>query len=610
MSRLSSWNSHRAIDDTSIDTTVLSEALRAANAYGNDGAFFVQAYEEDLTNAFLVNDAVVVSSDSATVSVLCGALKLRPGGRAAATADLPPWALGALDQAQVEVILFDHDIPEEKLRPIIVFHTYGGDLEAIRRLRVTVSGAGGLLVILLSLQDAEWRPELAEIAHVIIIPTGEGEPVSTGEGGILLFQDRDLAEAARSYAQFGRLDGIRAGANHKLSPVQAAIGRTQLLRFFPRRNCRVDEHGTMLRAEQDKPKGMIPDRFDASSPEDASTLAIALADGLSGSSETVLAYETALMLWFQANHAISVSSGYAAVLVALLALDLKPGDEVLLTPTCPLCTVFALTALGVIPVFCDTESDSFSINLTNARKKISPRTRAVLEIPMWGYPVPAKQVAAFAHENGLPFILDLALGHATELDGELIWRHADIATFSTHGSKILVTGEGGFVLTQNAKIASALQRARHYGGVQRGNNYRLAAPQAALGRARLPTLSKQIQHRRACMTAIERQLNNRYLSVFPSTSGGVPCGVKLLISERDGRGPELNDHLSECGVPSDIKTYRCRPLYQFPVLAERSAECPNAMHLLSSIATLPVHPAIGPDQCELMTAALNSYRGG
>jgi len=592
------------------DATLFSEAYAAASAYGNDGALLIQAFERELSTSFSAAEAVVVSSDSATVSVLCGALKLARGETVAVTSTLPPWASGALDQAQIETRLLQHNFQPENLPPTALFHSYSNDMEDVSRLRIMVDATGGLLIVIVSLQTDEWLAEIARVAHVVIISLGEDQPLSTGEGGVLLLQDAELAEAARSYAQFGRLDGVHTGANHKLSPVQAAIGRVQLqqLNLIP-------DHAIVRRSQpvdraKEQGRTTISDRFDPSSLDDASMLMVALSDGLSGSSNTVLAYESALTQWFRADNAVSVSSGYAAVLIALLALELHAGDEVLLTPTCPLCTVYALTALGVNPVFCDTEPDCFSIDLNDARSKITSRTRAVLEIPMWGYPVPAKEVAAFAHSSGLPLVLDLALGHGTELDGELIWRYADIATFSTHSSKIFVTGEGGFVLTQNAKLASALRRVRHYGSDRGGNNYRLAAPQAALGRARLPMLEGQIRHRRACMREIEQRLDNPRLSVFAPTPGGLPCGVKLLIKERDGRGRELNQHLHRCGVPSDVKIYRCRPLYEFPVLADQRADCPNARRLLSSIATLPVHPGIGPDERAFMTAALNSYQGG
>ena len=610
MTRISSQVFHNAVHDFSMGDRILGEAYAAASAYGSDGAHLIQAFEEELSAAFSSTEAVVVSSDSATVSVLCGASKLVRGERVAATSALPAWAVGALDQAQVKADLLYLDLHPNDLPPTALFHSYSNDIEVVRRLRAAVDTTSGLLIVIVSLKTAKWLAEIAGLAHVVIIPIGEDQPLSTGEGGVLLVQDSELAEAARSYAHFGRLDGVRTGANHKLSPVQAAIGRVQLRQFY-----RVSDHPIVSRSEfsngvEPEFRTRISDRFDPSSPDDASMLAVALSDGLSGASNTVLAYESALMEWFKANNAISVSSGYSAVLVALLALELRAGDEVLLTPTCPLCTVYALTALDVKPVFCDTEPDCFSIDLNDARSKITSRTRAILEIPMWGYPVPAKEVAAFAHRNGLPLVLDLALGHGTELDGELIWRHADIATFSTHSSKIFVTGEGGFVLTQDAKLASALRRVRHYGSDQCGNNYRLAAPQAALGRARLPMLEGQIRHRRACMKEIEQRLDNPLLSVLTPTPGGLPCGVKLLIKERDGRGRELNEHMHRWGVPSDVKIYRCRPLYEFPVLADRRADCPNARRLLGSIATLPVHPGIGPDECALMATALNSYQGG
>lgn len=588
-----------------IDGEELATVCAAARAFGDDGSGMATRYESDLAEAFAVNEAVAVSSDSATVTVLCGALSLTPGDEVIVSPDVAPWVLGALRQAQITPITDGIHAMSPRTRAIIyVLHASvtAKDLKALReraqRRAVPLVLDFGPIV-----GPAARNP--AQKTDIALFATGEGMSLSTGEGGVLLFHDSDLAEAARTYAQFGRLDGIRSGVNHKLSPVQAALGRLRLRRLFSMPEPTFGE--VESRAAPIPESFMISDRFNPCSRRDESALASALATGLSGSDVIVQSYEAKLANWFQSPHAICVSSGYAAVLVALCALKLTPGDEVLLTPTCPLCTVFALTALGVVPVFCDTEPDSFSINLKDAHRRITSRTRALIEIPMWGYPVPASSVREFTRSHGLAFVLDMALAHGTKLAGELLWRQADIATFSTHASKILVTGEGGFVLTADPELANAVRQVRHYGERPEGVNYRLGGLQAALGLARLPLLAGHILHRQKLMGQIADALRNPHLRPFPIAAGGMPCGVKMLVQETSGNGEALNAHLAVHGIPSDIRTYRCRPLYEFPVLAERHSKCPNATRLLSSIATLPVHPDIGPAELGRIVHALNTY---
>jgi dTDP-4-amino-4,6-dideoxygalactose transaminase len=432
----------------------------------------------------------------------------------------------------------------------------------------------------------------------------EGQPLSTGEGGALLFRDPKLGKRARSFAQFGNLDGKTLGVNHKLSAAQAALGLARIARVLPK-TFPVQAAPKAVTASAEPASRPVPDRFDPTSPADAEMIARALSRPLSGASTTVRQYEAALAHWFDAPQAISVSSGYAAVLTALLGLGLAPGDEVLLTPTCPLCTVYALLAIGVRPVFCDTRPDDFSLDLLSASKALGPRTRAIIDIPMWGYPVQADESAAFARAHGLRYVLDLALAYGVELNGKGIWSNADLAVFSTHSSKVLVTGEGGFVLTASEELAEQVRHAR--GGAGRaGANFRLSGLQAALGLARLPMLQKHISDRRANMDAITTGLAHPDIEPLPVCQGGTAGGVKMLVRHRRGDGAALNSHLQASGVPSDILTYRCRPLYHFPVLSSAQADCPNATALLSSIATLPVHPDIEPGHIQRMLHALNT----
>ncbi len=612
--------SREALAQVAEDVAIHAEVeavLAAAMGPMDDGMSHLALYEHALASRLGWKDAVAVSSDSGAITVLLGALNMAPGDAVLVCYAAPAWLFGALDQARVDVV-GQTDIqaipagfgPEKLGRIRAVFCAPDGDggddLAGVRSMAV---GLGVRLVLDLTCCLGTHAAITTRAGHapIAFFSTGHDQgPFSTGEGGVLLFEDGDLGERARSFAQFGRLDGVHIGVNHKISPAQAALGQVRLEQAFPG-SSGIKSGATFIK-QAAPANSRLTDRFDPRSPADRAEVTLALAGDLSGAGEPVLRYERALERWFGAPHALSVSSGYAAVLVALSALGLQPGDEVLLAPTCPLCTVFALTAIGVIPVFCDTHRDSFSLDLDQARSRLSPRTRAVMDVPMWGYPVQADKTSQFAKAHGLFYVLDLALGHGTELDGQLIWKYADLATFSTHGSKILVTGEGGFVVCASPELAARVHAARHHGDRARGANYRLAGVQAALGIARLPLLSGHILRRRQLMDEIAGGLGNPHLAPFPQVSGGLACGVKMLIQERSGAGSSLNEHLATLGVPSDIRTYRCRPLYEFPVLSERRSECPNAASLLSSVATLPVHPGITPHMRDHIISALNSYR--
>lgn len=355
----------------------------------------------------------------------------------------------------------------------------------------------------------------------------------------------------------------------------------------------------------------ITDHFSPVGEDDAAYLLEALSTGIGGDGDMVRRYEQRLKSHFGARHAVAVSSGYGALVVALSALGLRPGDKVLLTPTCPLCTVYALTFMRLEPVFCDICPDDFTINLAMAEQRIDSKTRAIIDIPMWGYPVAAQAVAEFARDRGLYYLLDMALAHRAQLNGKLLWTYADMATFSTHHSKNLVTGEGGAVLTNSERLAN---RAREFTRCEyRADrppvlNFALGGLQAALGLSRLNRLSDDVRHRLATMQAISQRLDNPWLEALPVIAGGEPAGTRLLVRSRTGTHAALLAHQARAGIPSDIARYNCKALYQYPVMRERAADCPNAERMLASITTIPVHPDIRDDEVQTLADVLNSFQ--
>lgn len=356
---------------------------------------------------------------------------------------------------------------------------------------------------------------------------------------------------------------------------------------------------------------IVTDDFDPRAEGEQFVLHNALRHGISGRSDVVRRYELAVAENFGMAHAVSASSGFGALVVALSALGLAPGDKVLLTPTCPICTVYALTFMRLVPVFCDTRPDDFGADLDHAAALLDERVAAMIEIPMWGYPLDARASRAFCDAAGIPLVLDIALAHKARLDGRLLGAYGDLATFSTHSSKNFVTGEGGCVLTDDPSTA---ERARAFGypddpaAERPGLNYAMAGLQAALGLARLSRLDEDIARRRETMALLVAELDNPSLEPLPVVAGGETGGTKLLVREVGGDNRALLAHMDRCGVASDVLNYGCRALYEFPVLAAFRSTCPNAEALLASIITIPVHPDLSRRQLEHVVRSLNGYR--
>ena len=355
----------------------------------------------------------------------------------------------------------------------------------------------------------------------------------------------------------------------------------------------------------------ITDKFRPQYPDDLMALTNALKQGLSGTSDIVENYERALSSYFDNTHAIALSSGAAALTVALAALDIKPGDEVVLTPTCPLCTVYPVLAAGAKPVFVDTRVDGFGIDLRDLDRVLNAPTKAVIDIPMWGYPTQVDVLQQFCRNSSVPLILDLAHAHGTTLHGRSLSAYGDLSCFSTHERKLLATGEGGFLLTNNPELAQrcrSFSRFGHLNGRDFGLNFKLAALPAALGQSRLAHLNQQLYQRRSNAATLLAHLRHPQVTEWKTIEDGQPnyyC-LNLRLNFRDNR--QFIDYLEANGVPSDIKRYGCQCLYAFPALQAFYRKCPNGEALLNSMTTIPVHPGITDDDIVYMANLINAYQ--
>lgn len=204
------------------------------------------------------------------------------------------------------------------------------------------------------------------------------------------------------------------------------------------------------------------------------------------------------------RYAIAASSGTTALHLALLALGIGPGDEVIVPTLTFIATANAVTYTGAKPIFADSEPETWNIDPKKLSSLITSRTRAIIPVHLYGHPADMDPILELAESNGFTVIEDAAEAHGASYKGKKVGSLGDAAIFSFYGNKIITTGEGGIVVTNRADIAERVKILRDHGmSPQRrywhpllGYNYRLTNLQAAIGVAQMEKVDDIILHKK------------------------------------------------------------------------------------------------------------------
>ena len=200
------------------------------------------------------------------------------------------------------------------------------------------------------------------------------------------------------------------------------------------------------------------------------------------------------------KYAISVTSGSSALEAAISALDLKKGDEVILPTFTIISCVNPLIRLGIVPVFIDSNVDTWNMDVSQIEDKITSKTKAIMAVHIFGLPVDMDPLIKLAKEYGLLIIEDAAQAIGLEYKGRPCGSFGDISTFSFYSNKLITSGEGGMIVTDNEELAErcrslrnlCFQPAKRFVHDEIGWNFRMTNLQAAVGLAQLEQLSESV----------------------------------------------------------------------------------------------------------------------
>lgn len=325
-------------------------------------------------------------------------------------------------------------------------------------------------------------------------------------------------------------------------------------------------------------------------------------------------FEKKFALFCQARHAIGVNSGTSALHLALLALGIGPGDEVIIPAMSFLATAAAVCYTGATPVPVDIDPESYCINPTLVKSAITSRTRAVLPVHLYGQSADMDALAAIAAEYNLFLLEDAAQAHGAEYKSRRCGSLGCIAGFSFYPGKNLgAYGEGGAVVTNDDKLAEKIRMLRDWGAKERyqhilpGYNYRMDGIQGAVLGVKMRYIEQWNEKRRLAAAV--------YLDLLSGITGlHLPQEMKYarhvyhVFALRHDRRDELAKYLTASGIASGI--HYPLPLHLQECYKDwgyRAGDFPVAENLSATELSLPIYPEITGKQLESVAAALRTF---
>jgi dTDP-4-amino-4,6-dideoxygalactose transaminase len=315
------------------------------------------------------------------------------------------------------------------------------------------------------------------------------------------------------------------------------------------------------------------------------------------------------------DHAIGVSSGTDALLLAMRAVGVNPGDDVLLPAHTFFATASPALFLGANPIFVDIDEETYTLNPNDLEQKlaVADDAAAVVPVHLYGQPADMGEIRTLASDHGIPVIEDACQAHAASYGDERAGSMGDIGCFSFYPSKnMTVGGDGGIVTTDDAELAEAVRQYRNHGrdddGIHQrlGLNHRLDEFKGAIGREQVKYVEEWGEKRNAVASEYERRLSDVAEVVTPTERDGRHHVYHLYVVRVPDR-EALREHLSMHGIDTGI--HYPTPVHRHPATEKRfgDAEVPVTEEIVDQIVSLPMHPRMTEDEVEYVCETIAEY---
>lgn len=315
------------------------------------------------------------------------------------------------------------------------------------------------------------------------------------------------------------------------------------------------------------------------------------------------------------KHCVAVSNGTAALHLGLLALGVEPGDEVITTPNTFIATAETITYCGARPVFVDIDSSTANLDPGLVEHAVTPRTRAIVPVHLYGRPAPMDPIREIAERHGLRILEDAAQAHGASYCGRRVGGIGDAAAFSFYPTKNLAAcGEGGAVTTNDDRIANFMRAARSHGQTARyehafvGYNYRIQGLQSAALRIKLRRLCAWNLRRRENAQEYRRLLAGARVEL-PLDDPRDECVYHQFVIYVDNRD-SVAAQLASRGI--DTAVHYPKPLHLQPAYASLGlprGSFPKAERACERVLSLPIHPRLTREQIAYVAESVREVVG-
>ena len=332
--------------------------------------------------------------------------------------------------------------------------------------------------------------------------------------------------------------------------------------------------------------------------------------------EYVAGFEADVAAYVGVSHAVATTSATTALHLVLSAAGIGAGDEVLVSDFTFPASGNAIAQCGARPVLVDCLPGSFLVDLEDAAARVTARTRALMVVDPFGQPCDLDGAAALCEQHGLLLLEDAACALGADSGGRRCGAFPGAGAFSFHPRKIITTGEGGMVTTDDADLAERLVLLRNHGGVRdtvgmrfqaHGFNYRMSELQAAIGRAQMRRLDEMLAGRRAAARAYDRALTRADGVAIPAAGSEGATYQSYVVLLRDGIDRDaVSLALRAGGIETTLGTYAMHAHPAFAGYGYRAGDLPHSHRAQEQSLTVPLWPGMGEDVVAEVVAALQA----